>query len=273
MLPRVRHKAAGMSTTEEVYASYLNHLCRYADSTRDRYAKTVRLFLDSMPNLESICSEDIERYILTFYQKPLKASSVNQILIAIRQFFVWLEDYRNWPNPAKRIKTLRQMPPKRRFLTIEEYQKILQLPPSHRKNCLIWLCNSGLRSFEFMNLRSENLNDDFITIIGKGQKLRKVPLNKNLRNILESEPEFFTIHVSKSKKWLGKQTYKVAHQIGIPNFSPHACRRYFATTLYRRGISILIISKLLGHSKLSTTELYLNLLDNDLAGSTDYLES
>jgi integrase len=67
---------------------------------------------------------------------------------------------------------------------------------------------------------------------------------------------------------------RLARRAGIPRFGPHALRHYFATELYRKGVPVSLISKILGHSTTQITELiYVHFQSADLLGVTDCLES
>lgn len=258
---------------QEAYCGFLVHLGRFASSTRTSYTRALERFFASTPeNLADITSEHIERYILTL-QKTLKSSSCNTILMAIKSFFAWAENTYGFKNIAEKIKKLRTCPPRQRILTEEEYQKVIATTSGYTQQCLIFLAMTGLRASEFLSLRLENVNDGFLSIIGKGQKMRFVPLNETAKRILDN-PTFLNFPKS-NRFWLNHLCIKAAKTAGILKFSPHSLRHRFATELLRHGakhgVSIVTVSKLLGHSSIKTTEIYLHLIKSDLLGCTDCL--
>lgn len=259
---------------EEAYQGFLVHLSRFADSTKDSYSRSVRRFLnDSAPDLRDITGEDVENFILALH-RTLKASSCNKILTGLKSFFKWLEDFRGMLNPTRNIKLLRQLPSKQRILSQEEYTKVVQATSGHRRDCIIFLANSGLRASEFLSLRNENIADGFITVLStKTRKIRRVPINNNIRQILDTEPDFFNLSKNHNRKWLYKQTCKAAKQAGIPKFGPHSLRHYTATMMILKGIPRSVVARIIGDTVRTLDIVYTHLTDLDTVGVTDCLES
>jgi integrase len=94
---------------------------------------------------------------------------------------------------------------------------------------------------------------------GKGNRTRTVPLNTAARAIVERQqrksPYVFPIENREQQDLFRRTVLQVRKKTGIP-FHFHLCRHYFATTLLERGVDIVTISSILGHSKMMTSLLY-----------------
>jgi integrase len=149
------------------------------------------------------------------------------------------------------------------------------------RDILIWFANTGIRKEEFRNIKWCDIPTDmkFLRVTGKGRKFRIVPLNNNCREVLrryerldDNQPLQITQRYpgKESASWLMK---RIAMKIGIPRAGIHSVRHYFATKMIRRGVNIYKLSKILGHSQISTTEaIYIHLAPVDLLGITDVLD-
>ena len=120
----------------------------------------------------------------------------------------------------------------------------------------------------------------FIRIFGKGRKQRVVPLNHTCRQILEQykgDNGDGTIPIAQrypSKEGLYWMCRKINRNAKLEPFGLHAFRHFFATKLIRKGVSLIKVSKILGHSSVKTTEkVYCHLIPIDLIGETDCLEA
>lgn len=254
------------------YQCFLLHLYRFSPSTQSTYGGVIQRFVDSAPRyIDQISAEHIERFLFSC-RKTRIASTCNLYLVAIKSWFTWMEENYNVPNITKRVRRLKTLLPHQRILTKEEYSKIIEITDGYMRDCIQILAMTGLRASEFLSLQPENIDCQFLTIIGKGQKQRSIPLNTIVLNILKANPHLNFIK-SRNRKWLYRLCCRAAKIADIPHFSPHSLRHYFATQLHRNKVPIEIIGKLLGHSSpLVTTMIYLHWQDSDLAGVTDVLK-
>lgn len=123
---------------------------------------------------------------------------------------------------------------------------------------------AGLRRGEIARLHTDHVSEDMVRFPGKGGRWRTVPLHPVLRNELAGLPPGFVFpggddgHISAN--WVGKL---LARHLG-PGYSGHALRHRFATNLHAAGHDILVIQKLLGHAKVSTTQIYVKVKDDRL---------
>lgn len=259
-------------SVEETIGGWMFHLSRFAPATQTAYGRVLRRFLKfAPPEVAQITVETIEQFILTF-RKSRSARTCNFYLMVLRSWYSWLNLNYGVDNVARRVQRLRTLPPHQRHLEPKEYQQIVKSTTGHVRDCIVFLGNTGLRRAEFMSLAPENINGQFLDIIGKGQKFRRIPVNSTVQAILTRSPNLNFIKSKKrSVKWLNRLCLEAAKTAGVEPFSPHSLRRRFATELYNNGVKIAIISKLLGHSSIQTTEIYLNVSESDLIGATDCL--
>lgn len=152
-----------------------------------------------------------------------------------------------------------------------------------RDYCLLTLLlNCGMRLSEVKNIKINDIKDDVLTIVGKGEKERKVYLNKNclfsinqylnIRDdskcpIKDSEYLFLSSHnrnISKNRIEIIVKKYIAEAGMDADKLHTHSMRASFATMNYKSGADIVTLAKAMGHSSINTTKLYLNIDENDL---------
>ena len=157
---------------------------------------------------------------------------------------------------------------KREPLIPEEADKLYQACNNIQEKLIIWiLLDTGLRVSELCSLTPQNIlwQQKSIRISGKGgpygkkTKKRVVPMSNRVQSLLE---HYFAIT---DKFPIGpRQVQKIVKEIAnraqiSKTVTPHILRHTFATLALQKGISISAVQKILGHDKLSTTAIYLNL--------------
>jgi site-specific recombinase XerD len=272
----------GESVLSDLINLWLKHLeQRYSNATVSLYNFVLNEFLLTLPpglSKTQITPLHIENYINNLIKTNHKNITCNRYLAAIRSFFHWAQDNYNVENPTKHIKDLIEIPSDVRCLTEEEYHKIISITTGLENAALQFLGNTGLRRNEFRFLQWKDFTPDFIRVLGKGSKQRYVPLNKTCKNLIEKysqngedQPAFVSAFEYRESLYLLGQ--RLARKLDIPPFGPHALRHYFATTLIRKGVSLIKVSKLLGHSSVTITEkIYVHLVPMDFSGLTDCLD-
>jgi integrase/recombinase XerD len=210
-------------------------------------------------------------------------SEIARIISGIRSFykFMMLEQLVT-TNPAELIelpKLAKKLP---EVLSLDEIDKMMaaidySLPEGHRNRAILeTLYGCGLRVSELVNLKFSNLyfHLELIKVIGKGDKERLVPINQSA--IKYNQLYFDTVRrtnpIQKGFEDIvylnrrGKNLSRVmvfyiikdlAHKAGVVrDVSPHTFRHSFATHLYERGADLRVIQDMLGHSSITTTEIY-----------------
>ena len=227
--------------------------------------------------------EDLEGFIRACAQEGLSAKSLSRLVSAIRGFykFLCLENYTE-KNPAVLLevpKTGRKLP---EVLTVEEVDRLigairLDEPQGERNRTMLELMyGCGLRVSELTNLRLFDLffAEGFIRVLGKGSKERFVPVNGRAIRLVQSYIDTVRPHSSVQKKsadtvFLSRRgsgltramVFTIIKQAAIDagiekNISPHTLRHSFATHLLQGGADLTDIQAMLGHSSITTTEIY-----------------
>ena len=155
-------------------------------------------------------------------------------------------------------------------LRAEEADELCHACKTTEEKLIVWtLLDTGLRVSELCDLSAQRIlwQQKALRINGKGgpygkkSKQRIVPLSKRIQALLE---HYFAIHDG----WFvgPRQAQKIVKQVAnrakiAQNVTPHVLRHTFATLALQKGISIATVQKILGHDRLSTTAIYLNLTD------------
>ena len=233
---------------------------------------------------------DLRSWIMALSREGLSPSSVQRMVSAARGFYKFLMlDGHLKANPAEDLDTPQSGHYLPRFLTETEIEEFLKQPDVEtetglRDRALLELMYaSGLRVSEAISIKMSDIELDagILTCFGKGSKQRKVPLGKSAVEWLKSYLEvrirktgaqnFF---VSPAGKPLSRQNvYELVRnygeKAGLENISPHKLRHTFATHLLQNGADSRSVQVMLGHSDISTTQIYTHVTDNHLKKAYD----
>ena len=206
-------------------------------------------------------------------------------MCAIKSLCKYIHENYGIDNPADGIKKLKEDPPEVYFINQKEYDAVLGDSADLIKPWIVFLANTGLRATEFCSLKWKNCNLDrrTITIVGKGRKRRTVGLNAAAMEVLKQMMDGRKVKATDAvflapddtlltRFALSIRICKAFRNAGLSGGGPHAFRHFFATQLLLRGVPIIKVSILLGHSTISTTQRhYAHILSDDLTGVTDVL--
>ncbi|MDR3226398.1 MAG: tyrosine recombinase, partial [Prevotellaceae bacterium] len=227
-------------------------------------------------NIEDITESHIQEFLAELYDNNFDKRTQQRILSGIRSFFSFLElENELQSNPTELIetpKTGRKLPV---ILTIDEIDRIilsidLSEPLGHRNAAIIeTLYSCGLRVSELIDLRITNLHftDEFIRIVGKGNKERLVPIGekaiKSLNFYIEQRNLMFIGKKSEDIVFLNRSGNKLTRvaifnmikkytkKAGVEkNISPHTIRHSFATHLIENGADLRAVQQMLGHESI-----------------------
>ena len=273
----------------EEFIDYLRFEKKYSENTISSYKRDLNKTNTYIKkDFAKLNKKDIQNYIQKI-SKSENASSVSRCISTLKSFYKFLElnKYTSL-NPLTTItnpKTVKKLP---KILSEEEIEKLLDINLKtdfdyRNKAMLELMYSSGLRVSELINL---NVNDiDFsnasVRIFGKGSKERIIPLNDyaidalnnyilNHRRSLfkhgESNYLFLNNHGNKmTRQGFFKILEKIAKEKGIKSeLSPHTLRHSFATHLLKHGADLRSIQELLGHSDISTTQIYTHITSERL---------
>lgn len=275
----------------EGFSSYLALEKNLSINTKLSYVRDVKKFLDYCDknniNFAVIKPSDLENYLFHLKQNGYKINSIFRKTQSIKAFYKYLLiDSRITENPLSSFRSPRPDRKLPEFLSIEDIERILSVFNGDRFNnirtfaIIELLYSTGMRVSELTNLvlESINLTQLWIRVIGKGNKERIIPINENAANILkiylyERDLHFSNrqvqsyLFLNKSGKKISriqiwKDIKKISKKAQISkNIYPHLFRHTFATHLLNGGADLKSISEMLGHSSLSTTQIYTH-LDN-----------
>ena len=239
--------------------------------------------------------ETVNAYLDRLKQDGLSASSSARHLSAIRQFHKFLcADGLRGDDPTRIVASPKTRRPLPKVLSVAEVDKLLTLAeeeanaeasPSRqeaarRLYCLLELLYAtGLRVSELVSLKRSAVmrEGSFITVVGKGSKERVVPMNDKARDAVRA----WAGTLPKDATWLfpakgesghlARQVFArdlkgLAGRAGISSarVAPHVLRHAFASHLLAGGADLRVVQMLLGHSDISTTQIYTHVLDEKL---------
>jgi integrase/recombinase XerD len=234
--------------------------------------------------IHNVSSDDLTEFLWQLKQQNLRPNSIYRKASCVTQFHKFLvSENVTINNPVEgmmRPKLQRKLPT---VLTVEEVDKLLSFQPKkfndiRNKAMIEVLYATGLRVSELVNLTFEQLDleNRFIRVIGKGGKERIVLLNKKsvdaLKEWIKIRDKKFSgkisaeydkfIFLSKLGKPISRidfweQLKNYVRNAGISkNVSPHTLRHSFATHMLKYGADLRVVQELLGHSDISTTQIY-----------------
>lgn len=250
-----------------------------SDKTLRQYFRANQRFLAAAgKHCTHITTMDIRYHLSLYASTGVTFTTVHNELRYLSAFYTWLagEDYIA-KNPAVRIKTIRKDTPKKHLLTDDEVERLHAAASSIRDQTVIdILASTGLRVSELSSLNRDAVAPDgSITVYSsKTRGYRTVYLNSRASQSLQAYLAGRTddnpaLILSCRGRRLGSCGIEaIVHQAAsglLHTVTVHSFRRYFATSLHRRGCSLTYISRLLGHASTSMTDqYYIQLCDKDL---------
>jgi integrase/recombinase XerD len=242
----------------------------------------------------SAVREDVVAYLARLDAEGLSASSSARRLSALRQFhrFLCLDGLRA-DDPTRIVRSPRARRPLPKILSIAEVDRLLTLAEAEANAegddgqraaalrlyvLLELLYATGLRVSELVGLRRSAVMRDvsFLTVVGKGQKERVVPVNDRARDALKAylptlPPGPWLFPAAGASGHLSRQVFArdlkglaCRAGIGATRIAPHVLRHAFASHLLAGGADLRIVQTLLGHADISTTQIYTHVLDEKL---------
>ena len=238
----------------------------------------------------SVNSKHIQDYFSDRQKNNIGSSTQARILTCLHSFYQYLlTNQLISKDPTEQLsqpKLERKLPV---FLNIQEVEKLLEAPSGsslfgQRDRAMLELLYScGLRVSELINLSYHNINlkEEFIRIHGKGNKERVLPMGEmaidylmkyetNARPVLLKNGQSDSYFLSNRGNAMSRQNFfyiikAYANQVGIDKpLSPHSLRHAFATHLVQKGADLRSVQLMLGHSDISSTQLYTHIQNAQL---------
>lgn len=259
------------------------------ENTLTSYISDIKRFIEYVElnglELKSVTIDNLHDYISGIHDLGISARSQARIISSLRSFYNFLKiEGKIDANPALLLELPRLGLHLPEVLSIEEIDAMIAASdPSDvlgRRNRVIieMLYSCGLRVSELVNLQLENLylDEGFITVKGKGNKERLIPMSSTAVNavrewLAEDRVDFPVQPKERETVFLNRRggrltrnmvfiiVRNLAESAGVKKtISPHTLRHSFATHLLDGGASLHVIQQMLGHSSISTTEIYLH---------------
>ncbi|HFD13479.1 MAG TPA: site-specific tyrosine recombinase XerD [Crenotrichaceae bacterium] len=263
-----------------------------ADNTIKAYAADLKRFVNwtGQNSIETAEKSDISAYLAHLFQQGVSSSSSARSLSTLRQFYGYLiRTGQRIDDPCAGIKSPKAGKLLPEIFSEEEVDGLLAAPSEQTElglrdqSMLALLYATGMRVSELvgLTLHQVNYNQGFVRVLGKGQKERLIPVGEHALELLkrylsESRPVLLgvkqsdCVYITKRGSGMTRQAFwhlikRYGKQAGITrHFSPHTLRHAFATHLLNHGADLRAVQLLLGHSDLSTTQIYTHIADQRL---------
>ena len=266
----------------------------YSQHTISNYERDINRFLVFLENADSspndLMPQTLTQWVIYLRKKGLGNRSIQRNISSLRNFYRYLHKNKEIDaNPFDAIQSPKVEERLPKSLTPEDVEKLLSFVPKtpwdfRDKAFLELLYSSGLRVSEAVNVNITSFESDFsfIKVLGKGKKERMLPVGKFAREAIEEWLKvreslnieidaLFTNKYGKriSVRAMQERLYNISVSQGMPPVNPHMLRHSFATHILESSGDLRSIQEMLGHSSLSTTQIYTKLNFQQLANIYD----
>lgn len=274
----------------DTFSNYLYVKKSLSKNTIDAYTSDIKKLADFTDEKfpYNVSPDDIVMFLIENKKSGLKPTSISRYMVSIKIFYKYLVTKNKIDtNPAEYLdppKLWRNLPD---FFNLNEIEEMLSIKGTKindaRNNAIIEiLYSSGLRVSELINLKIKDIdfNEKTVKCSGKGNKERYVPIGKlaldSVKNYLKKRSKKYStentdfLFLNPSGKKLSRIAVwyvikSVSYKAGIEkNAHPHTFRHSFATHLLEHGADLRVVQEMLGHSDISTTQIYTHIDRNRL---------
>lgn len=264
--------------------------------TQEAYRRDLNQFeaflISRKHTAEQAQSNDIQDFLAQLYRANMSPKTVARKLSSIKQFyrFLCIDNIRK-DDPTRTIDAPRQGNSLPKYMSVDDVSVLLDYAVSdtslwglRMRTLLEVLYASGMRVSELVSLQLKHLQGvvkknsialkPYLIITGKGNKERLVPLNNTALNVLSEylmarDNGSHYVFPSRSaeghltRQRFGQMLKKLAYEAGLDHtkISPHVLRHSFASHLLHNGADLRVVQELLGHSDISTTQIYTHVLN------------
>lgn len=264
------------------YESHITYVDRKSNKTIENYLNDLKhyhqYFLDLNVNPDDISTKQINQFLQEVNERSANAT-VLRIKTSIVSFHKFLSQYYKLKsNPASSIQKIKKIYRYPKTINLSNINQILEENHSEHESFHIAmfdvLYSCGLRVSELVNLNLNQifLEQGYIRVIGKGDKERIIPMaditRKNLKKYIDNERFLWLKNKSNivfikpdskpiNRQYVYNSLKNRCKELGLDiDISPHKLRHSFATSLLNGGADLRIVQELLGHSDISTTQIY-----------------
>ncbi len=274
---------------------FLNY-CRVerglSSNTLEAYDRDLKRLVDYAAEQEkellTLDRADLVELLAEMKDEELSERSINRFLSAVRGLYKFLlREHLIKRDPTEHLESRRPWQSLPVFLTAEQVDRLLEQPDLSQETglrdraLLEVMYATGLRVSEVINLKLVDIEweSGYLTCYGKGSKQRRVPLGRSalkfltrympVRQRLLGDASSHYLFVEKGGRPLTRQKVwklvkEYGREAGIAYITPHTLRHSFATVLLEHGADLRSVQLMLGHSDISTTQIYTHLTDERL---------
>jgi len=260
-----------------------SHTIKSYTSDLNQFSKFLSDEYNINSDINQVNFQTIRSWIVFLLENNLNPRSVNRKISVLKSYYKFLiqEGCLSY-NPMMKIispKTSKRLPS---FVDKDDIQNLLDKVKFEnnyigRRDRLIieFFYVTGIRLSELINIKISDIdfNNNYIKVLGKRNKERLIPFSNNITNKLKSYVNENNIteylFTNKGKKMYPKLVYRLVKKhlklvSSIDNKGPHVLRHTFATHLLERNVDIRLIQELLGHSSISSTQIYTKVSTKDM---------
>lgn len=250
---------------------------------------------------DQVCTDDIRIYLAMRVQKDgISKTTANNERRALSSFYTWLQKEEILlKNPMSKVDAIKEKKKKKKAFSAYELELIRDACRNKREKAIVEiLLSTWCRVSEVAQIRLDEIEDDEIIVHGKGEKDRQVFINakaqfaiKNYTDERSDRNEYlfprakhagnFKVATAKNAEWykspelvddsrhtdagtIESIVRNIGKRAGVANVHPHRFRRTGATQALRGGMDLTLVSKLLGHESIDTTQIYLDISTDEL---------
>ncbi len=247
------------------FLNYLEKVRGYSDLTLKSYDESIKEALGFIEILEEDGTLIFNLMPYRIHLSELNAKTISKKLSAIRSFTSYLNE-----NSCKvilkadeSVKTAKTLP---KPISHEHILEAIEKAELSDKLIVIMLYTLGLRISELASIKLEDIGEDWIRVLGKGSKMRDIPLLDSTKELLAQYLDTFRVKkflFEKNGEKLSENSLrylvnKVFKEVNL-KVTPHQLRHSYATSLLNGGAPIVDVSELLGHTSMATTQIYTKL--------------
>lgn len=261
----------------EQFIKERKYLRNLADKTLSGYREQYEVFR-KLGAFEDLSKDSLQKAMMALRERGTSIGAINAYIRGVNCFLNWLHIEQNYPKLS--LKLLKGNKRVLKSLSDEDLKAIVKYKPRNFSEKrlhvqLLLLIDTGLRVNESITLEKSKIDFEnlLLSVTGKGNKERIVPFSYELRKILYKYTKghaFELLFSTRDGRRVSydnvlRDFYRLIRKLGVkPDGAFHAFRRTFATNYVRNGGNPLVLQRLLGHTTLQQTNLYVKLVTDDL---------
>lgn len=284
-----------LSDAIDLYFQFLRVENGVSNQTIVNYSYDLKKFFEAIPkdSTEDMLPSDITDFVQIQMKEQLSVPTILRRITSTMNFYLFLRRENIIDFTVKEFDRPKKMKRLPKTISVEEVEELLEAPDLNKdegyrdRTMLEVMYSSGLRVSELLSLKLKqiNLEKGVIDIIGKGNKQRKVPIGEYALEFVNTYIKEHRIHNPGkrtsylflnrygnplSRQYFFRQIKKYAEHAGIEeDISPHTLRHCFATHMLENGAELRALQEMLGHSNLSTTQIYTNVSTKRILNAYD----